>query len=78
MDGTDLIAADDTDLLSEAAVTRLCAHPRFREAAESHAARVLAEYETQDSHDRWLLKDLGRASLFLGAMILDARPAASR
>ena len=74
MDGTDLIEADDTDLLSETSVARLCAHPRFREAAEAHAAGVLAEYETQDSHDRWLLKDLGRASLFLGAMLLDATP----
>ena len=74
MDGTDLIEADDADLLSETAVARLCAHPRFREAAEAHAAGVLAEYESQDSHDRWLLKDLGRAALWLGAMILDASP----
>jgi hypothetical protein len=74
MDGTDLIEADEADLLSEAAVAQLCAHPRFREAVETHAAAVLAEYQTQDSHDRWMLKDLGRAALWLGAMILDASP----
>ena len=74
MDGTDLIEADDTDLLSDAAVARLRAHPRFREAVEAHAAGALAEYESQDNHERWLLKDLGRASLWLGAMILDTIP----
>ncbi|MGZ6039269.1 MAG: hypothetical protein ACXWKR_11400 [Phenylobacterium sp.] len=74
MDGTDLIAEDGADLLSDAAVSRLRAHPRFREAAEAHAAHVLAEFESQDHHDRWLLKDLGRASLWLGALILDAAP----
>jgi hypothetical protein len=41
---------------------------------EAHAAGVLAEYELQDHHDRWLLKDLGRASLWLGAIILDSMP----
>jgi hypothetical protein len=74
MDGSDLIEADEADLLSEAAVARLRAHPRFREAVEAHAAGVLAEYELQDNHDRWLMKDLGRASLWLGAMILDTMP----
>jgi AraC-like DNA-binding protein len=74
MDGTDLIEADEADLLSEAGVARLRAHPRFREAAESLAAVVLAHYEAEDIHDRWLLKDLGRASLCLGAAILDTYP----
>ena len=74
MDGTDLIEADDTDLLSDASVARLRGHPRFREAAETHARAVLAEYETEDHHARWLVKDLGRASLWLGAMILDTMP----
>jgi len=74
LDGTDLIEADGADLLSDAAVARLRAHPRFREAVEAHAAGVLAEYEAQDGHDRWLLKDLGRAALWLGVMILDSMP----
>jgi hypothetical protein len=74
MDGSDLIEADDADLLSDAAVARLRGHPRFREAVETHATGVLAEFESQDHHDRWLLNDLGRASLWLGAMILDATP----
>ena len=74
MDGTDPIEADEADLLSDAAVARLRTHPRFREAAEAQAAAVLAEYDAQDSHDRWLLKDLGRAALWLGAMILDTMP----
>lgn len=74
MDGTDLIEADDADLLSDAAVARLRTHPRFRDAAEAHAAAVLADYDLQDHHDRWLMKDLGRAALWLGAMILDTMP----
>lgn len=74
MDGTDPIEADETDLLSDAAVARMRAHPRFRAAVEAFAAQALGDYETQDTATRWLLKDLGRASLYMGCAILDGAP----
>ncbi|THD60952.1 hypothetical protein [Phenylobacterium sp.] len=74
MDGTDLIEADETDLLSDAAVAHLRGHPRFREAVEAFARESLVHYEQQDAATRWLLKDLGRAALYLAATILDGTP----
>jgi hypothetical protein len=74
MDGTDLIEADEADLLSEAAVTRLRRHPRLWEACEYYAAGILAEHACQDAATRWLFKDLGRASLYLGSALLDSMP----
>lgn len=74
MDGADLIEADETDLLSDAAIVRLRAHPRFREAVHAFAANALAEYEALDAATRWLQNDLGRAALYLGCAILDESP----
>ncbi|HEY3948402.1 hypothetical protein [Phenylobacterium sp.] len=74
MDGTDLIEADEADLLSEAAIERLRAHPRFREAVEAFAAGALVDYRGQDAVSRWLHRDLGRAALYLAALMLDSTP----
>ena len=74
MDGGDLISEDEADPLSDAAVARLRQHPRFREAVQVLAAASLAEYEAQDPATRWLTSDLGRAALYLGALIWDATP----
>ncbi|MBS0333907.1 MAG: hypothetical protein JSS35_14155 [Proteobacteria bacterium] len=74
MDGTDQIEPDETDLLSEAAVARLKAHPCFRQSVEAFAAGALAEFEAQDRTTRWLSSALGRAALYLGAVLLGASP----
>jgi hypothetical protein len=74
MDGADLIEADETDLLSDAAVAQLRRHPRLWEACEHYAAGILAAHERQDAATRWLLKDLGRASLYLASALLDSLP----
>jgi hypothetical protein len=74
MDGGDLAEADETDPLSDAAVRRLRAHPRFHEAVQVLAAVNLAEYEAQDPATRWLTSDLGRAALYVGALMWDASP----
>jgi hypothetical protein len=71
MDGGDPIEADEADLLSDTALAELRAHPKFREAVEAFAAAALTEYENQDSVTRWLNRDLGRASLYLAALLLD-------
>jgi hypothetical protein len=74
LDGTELIEADEADLLSDAAVARMRAHPRFREAVDAFAGQVLHEYEAQEEATRWLLKDLGRASLYVGCALLEGAP----
>src|SRR5258706_12004249 len=79
MDGTDPIeatplAADAGDPLSEAAVAQTRRHPRFRAAAEAMAAKSLANFEALDTPSRWLMSDLGRASLSWGAVILENSP----
>ena len=74
MDGGDSIEPEEADLLSDAAIARVRAHPRFREAVEAFAAAGLSEYEGQDAVTRWLNRDLGRASLHLGALLLDSTP----
>ncbi|THD59082.1 hypothetical protein [Phenylobacterium sp.] len=74
MDGADPIEVDELDPLSDAAVARLRADPRFREAAESFAAEALREFERADEATRWLQKDLGRASLYMACAILDLAP----
>ncbi|HEX3363542.1 hypothetical protein [Phenylobacterium sp.] len=74
MDGGELIAEDEADALSDAAVARLRQHPRFREAVQVLAAASLAGYEAQDPATRWLTRDLGRSALYLAALIWDATP----
>ena len=61
----------DADPLSDGAVARTRAHPRLRAAAEAMAASALTTYQEQDAASRWLLSDLGRTSLYWGAVILD-------
>lgn len=60
-----------SDPLSEAAVAATCAHIRFHDAVHSFVADALAEYEQQDTADRWLTRDQGRTSLYMGAALLD-------
>jgi AraC-like DNA-binding protein len=79
MDGPKSIEAvahdwGDGDLLSDAAVARTQTHPKFRAAVEAMAEKAIASYEALDAPSRWLLSDLGRASLSWGAAILDTTP----
>ncbi len=71
---TNALTADAGDLLSDAAVARTRQHPRFHAAAEAMAAKSVANYEALDAASRWLMSDLGRASLSWGAVILDISP----
>lgn len=79
MDGADPIeisvpAADAGDLLCDAAVAQTRRHARFHAAAEAIAAHAVANHEALDAPSRWLLSDLGRTSLYWGAIMLDAGP----
>lgn len=75
MDGNEAIEVDEADLLSDDAVMRLRGHPRFQEAAEALASDILRRYEADDPAGRWLMKDLGRAALYLASVLLDGTPA---
>jgi hypothetical protein len=61
-------------LLSDEAMAALRAHPDFSAAAEQLIAASLANYRTLDAVGRWMLTDIGRASLYMAAVILDAQP----
>jgi hypothetical protein len=79
MDGTDsfeaiALAADAGDLLSGTAVAQTRRHPNFRAAAEAMAANSIASFEALDTSSRWLMSDLGRASLSWGAVLLANAP----
>ncbi len=65
---------DIAALLSDEAAAALRARPDFRAVAEQLIAGSLANYPTLDSAGRWMLADIGRASLYAAAVILDAQP----
>ncbi len=50
----------------------LQARPSFRDACELAAARRVAQFATLSPGCQWLLKDIGRTSICLLALILDA------
>jgi len=65
---------DIAALLADDAAAALRADPRFRAVAEQLITDSLANYRTLDAAGRWMLADIGRASLYLAAVILDAQP----
>jgi len=66
---------DIAALLSDDAVEALRARPDFHAVTEQLVADSLANYRTLDAAGRWMLADIGRSSLYLAAVILDAQPA---
>jgi hypothetical protein len=61
-------------LLSDGAAASLRARPNFRAIVEQLITRSLANYRTLDAAGRWMLADIGRSSLYIAAVILDAQP----
>lgn len=60
------------DPLSSDALAALRCDPRFRPAVEAYAAANLARYRGLDLVERWMVGDMGRASLSGAALVLDA------
>lgn len=58
--------------MSPAELARVRAHPNFRAAAESMAAKALEHTAAQDEVSRELTKDIGRTSLYFATLILEA------
>lgn len=69
MDAGDAIAAEVTD----GDIDAIRDHPAFRVVAVAYAAGNLAWYTALAPIERWLLNDMGRASLSGAAIILAAR-----
>ncbi len=61
-------------LFSEAALREVARGPRFREVAEALAAEAITDYQRMDPATRWLMKDLGRTSIYIAAYVLSALP----
>jgi hypothetical protein len=61
-------------LFSETALRGVGRGPRFREVAEASAAEAIAEFQRLDPASRWLMKDLGRTSIYMAAYVLSALP----
>ena len=53
-------------------VAALRAHPDFRATVETYAANNLASYRARPLIERWMVSDIGRASLSGTVSILDA------
>ena len=66
--------ADVVGLLSDEAGSELRAQPDFRATVEQLIAESLAEYRALNAAGRWMLSDIGRTSLYIAAVILDAQP----
>ena len=62
----------DREAFSDHAFAAIRAHPGFRATVEALARDNLANYAGWSISERWLLSDLGRASLSGAAMVLDA------
>jgi hypothetical protein len=58
--------------LSAADLAAVRAHPEFRAAVEAYAAENRARYSALDPIERWMVSDMGRASLSGLVTILDA------
>ena len=61
-------------LLSDEAMSALRARTDFRAVLEQLIAESLANYRELNAAGRWMLADIGRASLYMAAVILDAQP----
>lgn len=58
-----IVGAPDSDTPLDSAARDLRAHPGFRGAVEAYAAADLARYATLSLVERWMLSDMGGASL---------------
>jgi hypothetical protein len=58
----------DADLLS------IRSSPLLRETLDKIARECVAYFTTLDSNGRWMLADIGRTSIYMAALVLDARP----
>lgn len=59
------------DPLSEADIAALRRHPGFRAAVEAYAAANLARHRALGLVERWMIGDMGRASLTGTALVLE-------
>ncbi len=74
-DGSDAPARlNPTVLFFDEALREVARGPRFREVAEASAAEAIAEFQRLDPASRWLMKDLGRTSIYVAAYVLSALP----
>jgi hypothetical protein len=69
---TTLASVDLLDMLTPAGVAEARAHPRFREVLLVAAQGGIAHYLASDAERRWIMRDLGRMSIALTAIILQA------
>jgi len=58
--------------LSDADISAVRRHPGFRAAVEAYAAANLARYHALGLVERWMVSDMGRASLSGAVVVLDA------
>ena len=65
---------DSTNLFTPEAVAALRRHPSFDQVVDGLAAASLDEVAQADDTGRWMFRDLGRSSLYVAAVILDASP----
>ena len=63
---------DPKALFSEDALRAIVRDPRFRDVAEALAAEASTNFQGLDAASRWLLKDLGRTAIYVGAFALYA------
>ena len=66
MNATELYA-----LFTPQAFAELRAHPEFPDAAHELAAASLIRYAEADETGRWMFRDIGRATLYVIAVVLD-------
>lgn len=69
---TTLPSADLLDMLTPAGVAEARRHPRFREILMTAARGGITHYLASDTERRWMMRDLGRMSIALTAIILQA------
>ncbi len=65
---------DPQALFSDQAMRALTRHAVFRSVAEALAAEAIRHHEQSDAVSRWLLKDLGRSSIYAAALVLHGLP----
>jgi len=61
-------------LFGEEALRAVTRGPRFRAVAEASTAEAMRHYRGLDVASRWLLKDVGRTSIYVAALALHALP----
>jgi len=69
---TSLKPDDLASALSEPTIAEVRQHPRFRAACETDAALAIAYFRQIEESCQWVMKDIGRSSICLTALILHA------